>query len=363
MGRGFAPLEKAGAGKDALAHSRIGASLAEIRGDGPVEKRGNKLVPVSDRCPLVGYIATGATTLGASYSAVTWERYEGDSQDAVWTSASTATIGTMGYYDLSADLEITYTGGAGTVSAKWQRNSADDIGGARSHSALGSHLAQTHVREPMTRLNPGDTVRLLATTDGLTTYTINESRCSIRLVKEITSMPNTVGYGSTITCGPIGETWLIRDTASSAIAGTLTNVATVTDCKPGYYQGEYRGVYQTTATTTGAGWAIDFTGTATGAAVRVLATTGTGAATNAASGAAADATGDLYEAQSSRTINGTLIGATTVSVDAADTDTDVLVTFRFTVTAIGNFSIMQRAEGALSSSARPNSLLILRKLS
>lgn len=355
------PLQQARPGKAAQGYSRIGSSLAEIRGDGPVAKRGNKIVPVSDGCPLIGTRPTSASTHSATYVAVTWNEQVGESGDAVWTSTSVATIGTMGWYDLDAIVGMGVSATNKTVNAKWQRN-IEDLTGAPAHESTSAFRAQVRAWEPWVRLNPGDTVRVMAMSESASD-TWRESRCAIRLVKEITDMPNTVGVGSTITCGPIGETWLTRDAASASIADTLTDVAVVTDCKPGLYHFEYHGVYQTTATTTGVGFAAAFTGTATGYAEQRHATTGGAAATAAATGAGASATGNLYEAQGQRTL-GSLIGAVTVSVDAANTDTRVTVEGDFNVTVIGNFSIKQRAESAgLACSARVGSVLILRKLS
>lgn len=349
-------MQRQGSG---VATSRKVAALERTLGNGPLWADGPHGVRVgSAGAPLVGVKATSATTIGTSYTTVSWDTYGGDG-DAVWSSASEITIGTMGWYDLDATVACV-NGAIGSLWAKWRRNGDDYAEHVHSNGA--AYSTQVSVREPRVRLNPGDVLTLQVRFDSGAASTWRASHCSVRCVQEITEMTLTKGTGSTIACGP-DETWLTRDTASASIADTLTTVATITSLPPGRYQYTYYGIYQTTATTTGVGFAVAFSGTATGYAERRLATTATTTATNAATGAGATAAGNMYEAQGQRTL-GSLIGAVTVSIDAANTDSRVIVEGDLYVTAIGDLQIQQRAESAgLACTARPGSLLILRRLS
>jgi hypothetical protein len=329
-------------------------------GSGPLVADGPHGVRIaSDKVPLIGTYPTSAITIGTSYGTISWATYGGDSTDAVWTSASTITIVTAGYYELQAVVAMSTTA-IGSFYCKWLKNGVD-LGPEHSQSNDSGYVTQVVAWEPWVRLSPGDTLIVQAKHDASATGTWRESRCAIRLLREVTEMELIKGTGTTVRAGR-DETWLTRDTASSSIADTLTTVATITSLPPGRYQYTYYGIYQTTATTTGVGFAVAFSGTATGYAERRLATTGTTAATNAASGATSASTGNLYEAQGQRTL-GSLIGAVTVSIDAANTDSRVIVEGDLYVTAIGDLSIQQRAESAgLATTARPGSLLILRRL-
>ena len=94
----------------------------------------------------------------------------------------------------------------------------------------------------------------------------------------------------------------------------------------------------------------------------MYASTGTTASTAAQSAAAVGGTGNLLEAQDTRTNDGG-IGVTTVSVDAADSDVLTELSGNFTTNATGDFRIQLAAETAgLVVRAAAGSSLRLRRL-
>jgi hypothetical protein len=160
-------------------------------------------------------------------------------------------------------------------------------------------------------------------------------------------------------------TSLVLAANSADITGVAqTTVMAITGVGPGRYRFEAQLIYQTTATTTG----IDVSATHTGTTTQWLcehrfSSTGNAASTAAASEAAAGATGNLYEAQGNRTKNA-IIGAGTVSVDAANTDMMSVIEGFFVVTVSGDLQIKLAAEAAgLICRAMQGSSLELVKLS
>lgn len=170
--------------------------------------------------------------------------------------------------------------------------------------------------------------------------------------------------GVTIDCGDI-ITWLVLSSNSSDITGTtLSTVMQITGVDTGRYHFRCQLIYQTTATTTGIDVAVNHTGTLTQfIAENRFASTGTAASTAAATEAASGATGAIYEAQGTRTKGG-LIGAGTVSVDAANSDMMATIEGFFVVSVSGNLQIRMAAESAgLVCRAMQGSFLELEKLS
>jgi hypothetical protein len=160
-------------------------------------------------------------------------------------------------------------------------------------------------------------------------------------------------------------TWLVLAANSSDITGTtLTTVMSITGVGVGRYHFRCQLIYQTTATTTGIDRAVNHTGTTTQFLVEArMAGTGTAASTAAATEAAAGATGAIYEAQGSRTKNA-IIGAGTVSVDAANADMMCTLEGFLVVSVSGTLEIKLAAESAgLVCRAMQGSFLELRKLS
>ncbi len=174
----------------------------------------------------------------------------------------------------------------------------------------------------------------------------------------------TKGAGSSMAAGA-DETWLVLAANSADITGTgLTAVMTITGVGAGRYRFSAHLIYQTTATGTGIDVAVNHTGTTTQWVTQHrFASTGTTATTAAASQAAAGATGAILEAQGSRTKNA-IIGAGTVSVDAANTDTLSVIEGDFVVSVSGDLQIKLAAESAgLVCRAMQGSNLVLRKFS
>jgi len=170
--------------------------------------------------------------------------------------------------------------------------------------------------------------------------------------------------GSTTVAGEF-MTWLVLAANSSDITGlTLTTVMSITAVPVGRYHFKCQLIYQATATTTGKGVAVNFTGTLTQFVVEERqATTGGSAATNAPTEVGATSTGNLYEAQASRTKN-TLIGAVSVSVDASNTDMICTIEGFLVVSVQGDLEIKLEAElAALVVRAMQGSFLELKKLS
>lgn len=165
----------------------------------------------------------------------------------------------------------------------------------------------------------------------------------------------------------VGEviSWLVLAANSSDITGTgLTTVMAITALPAGRYHFKATLVYQTTATTTGIDVAVNFTGTATQFVTEHrFASTGQTAATAAASETANNAAGNTYEAQGSRTLNA-IIGAGSVSVDAANTDMMSVIEGFLVVSVTGDLQIKLAAESAgLVCRAMQGSWLELSRLS
>jgi len=160
-------------------------------------------------------------------------------------------------------------------------------------------------------------------------------------------------------------TWLVLAANSGDITGlSLTTVMSITAVPVGRYHFKCQLIYQTSATTTGKGVAVNFTGTLTQFLVEERTqTTGQTAATNAASQVSATAAGNTYEAQGSRTKN-VLIGAVSVSVDAANTDMMATIEGFMVVSVQGDLEIKLEAElSALVVRAMQGSFLELKRLS
>jgi hypothetical protein len=168
---------------------------------------------------------------------------------------------------------------------------------------------------------------------------------------------------ATVAAGP-DETWLALAANSGDITGTgLTTVMAITATGTGRFRYDCRLIYQTTATTTGIDVAINHTGTLTQfLAEHSFSGTGTSASTAAASGAETGATGAIRESQVTRTKGG-LIGAGTVSVDAADTDMMSDISGFFVVSVTGDFQLQLAAESAgLVTRAMQGSFCELKKI-
>lgn len=160
-------------------------------------------------------------------------------------------------------------------------------------------------------------------------------------------------------------TWLVLAANSSDITGTgLTTVMTITGVGVGRYHFKCQLIYQATATTTGMQVAVNHTGTTTQfIAEKRVTTTGASAATNAATTAATSAGGNLYEGQGTRTKNA-IIGAVSISVDAANSDMLVTIEGFFVVSVSGSLEIKLAAELAgITVRAMQGSHLELMKLS
>jgi hypothetical protein len=151
----------------------------------------------------------------------------------------------------------------------------------------------------------------------------------------------------TSTAAGLFKTLLALSAASGSITGTtLTTIMTVTGVGVGTWHGRVYLVYQTTATTTGIDVAVNHSGTTTQWVNEIhYAGTGQLAATAAASEVAANAAGNVYEQAGGRTKNA-IIGAGTVSVDAANTDMVMEIEFFATVTVSGNIEVKLAAEAA-----------------
>ena len=160
-------------------------------------------------------------------------------------------------------------------------------------------------------------------------------------------------------------TWLVLAANAADITGTtLTTVMTMTGVGVGRYAFMCQLIYQTDATTTGIDVAVNHTGTTTQfiAGTR-FSSTGGSAATAAATTAGASATGNLYEGQDIRTKNA-IIGAGTVSVDAANSDMMMKIEGFFVVSVSGDLQIKLAAEAvSIVVRAMQGSFLELKKLS
>lgn len=170
--------------------------------------------------------------------------------------------------------------------------------------------------------------------------------------------------GSSGAAGP-NATWLVLTANSSDITGvTQTAVMTITGLGVGRYRFSAMLIYQTTATGTGIDVAANHTGTTTQwVCEHRFASTGVASTTAAATEAAAGATGATYEAQGNRTKNA-IIGAGTVSVDAANTDMMSIIEGFFVVSVSGDLQILMAAESAgLVCRAMQGSSILLYKLS
>ena len=123
-------------------------------------------------------------------------------------------------------------------------------------------------------------------------------------------------------------------------------------------------IYQTTATSTGIDVSVNHTGTLTQFLVEHrYASTGNAASTAAASEGVTGVTGAIYEAQGQRTKN-TVIGAGTISVDAANTDMMCTLEGFFVCSVDGDLQIKMASEAAtLVARAMQGSFLELKKLS
>ena len=161
------------------------------------------------------------------------------------------------------------------------------------------------------------------------------------------------------------QTWLVLAANAADITGvTQTVVMTITGVGVGRYHFKCVLIYQTTATTTGIDVSVNHTGTTTQwLAEHRFSSTGGTAATAAATEAGASATGNLYESQGQRTKN-SIIGAGTVSVDAANSDMMSTIEGFFVVSVSGDLQILMAAEAAgLVCRAMQGSFLELKKLS
>jgi len=196
-------------------------------------------------------------------------------------------------------------------------------------------------------------------------FAINEAGASKKLsLQQILDFIITKAAAATVAAGP-NITQLVLAANSSDITGlTLTTVMAITGVGVGRYHFKCQLIYQTTATTTGVGVAVNHTGTTTQFFVeKRLSSTGGSAATNAATQVATTATGNLYESQGSRTKN-TLIGAVSVSVDAANSDMMMTIEGGFVVSVSGDLEIKLEAElASLVCRAMQGSFLELKKLS
>lgn len=194
---------------------------------------------------------------------------------------------------------------------------------------------------------------------------INEAGTSKKLTVDLLREYILKRTAGTTTAAGEFLTWLVLSANSSDITGTtLTTVMTITGVGVGRYNFKCQLIYQTTATTTGMQVAVNHTGTLTQFVVEKRhATTGTTVATNAASEVAATAAGNLYESQATRTKD-TIIGAVTISVDAANTDMIVIIEGFMVVSVSGDLQIKLAAElASLVVRAMQGSHLELMKLS
>jgi len=160
-------------------------------------------------------------------------------------------------------------------------------------------------------------------------------------------------------------TWLVLASDSATITGqSQTTVMTITSVGVGRYHFKCQLIYQSAGTTTGIDVSVNHSGTTTQFLVEHrFAGTGTTAATAAASEAAAGATGAIYEAQGQRSKD-SVIGAGTVSVDAADSDMMSTIEGFMVVSVSGDLQIkMANETGSVAVKARQGSFLELKKLS
>lgn len=184
-------------------------------------------------------------------------------------------------------------------------------------------------------------------------------------LQSIIGSPSFVKDANTTVAAASDLTWLVLAANSGDITGVAqTVVMTITGVGVGRYHFRCQLIYQTTNTGTGIDVSANHTGTTTQWVIEHrFASTGQLAGTAAASEAAASAVGNLYEAQGNRTKN-TIIGAGTVSVDAANTDMISTIEGFFVVSVSGDFQIKMAAEAAgLVCRAMQGSHLELMKLS
>lgn len=196
-------------------------------------------------------------------------------------------------------------------------------------------------------------------------FAINEAGASKKLTLDLLREYIIKRTAGVTTAAGEFITWLVLAANNGDVTGTgLVTQMTITGVGVGRYWFKCVLIYQTSATTTGIGVAVNHTGTLTQfIAEKRQAATGTSAATNAPSTALAGAAGNIYEGQSIRTKD-TLIGAVSVSVDAADSDMMAIIEGFFVVSVTGSLQIKLQSELAtLVSRAMQGSYLQLHKLS
>jgi len=194
---------------------------------------------------------------------------------------------------------------------------------------------------------------------------INEAGTSKKLTVDLLrefickrAAANTVAAGEFIT-------WLVLAANSSNIVlNVLTTVMTITGVGVGRYHYRCMLIYQSDTATVGIDVAVNHTGTTTQflAEWRACSTRPT-ASTGAPTMISVGATGNIYDAQGTRTKNA-VIGGGTVSVDTASADMMMMIEGFFVVSVSGDLEIKMATElGTTVVKAMQGSFLELEKLS
>lgn len=194
---------------------------------------------------------------------------------------------------------------------------------------------------------------------------VNEGGASKKLtIQQLMDLIFKRVAGNTVAAGEYLTSLVLAANEPDITGVTLVTVMSVTGVGVGRYRYKVQLIYQTTATTTGIQVAINHTGTLTQFAVeKRFASTGGANATQTPTQIGATGTGNLYEAQGSRT-KGAGIGAVTLGVDTINADLILTVEGFMVVSVTGTFQVQLAAElAALVCRAMQGSSLELVKLS